>query len=624
MLVGRDAETAAIESLLAAARDGRSGVLVLRGEAGIGKSALLDHALERAEGFTVLRGAGVEVESELAYAALHQLLRPVFDRITQLPDPQAAALRSAFALSDETVHERFRVSLGVLGLLAEVAEERPLLCLIDDAQWLDRASADALLFVARRLEADPLVLLFAARDLDEQPFVAPGLAEHRLAPLDPIDSRALLTTRLGDGVASDVVDWLTGNANGNPLALLELPGSLTNDQLSGSEPLAGTLPQATSVEQVYVERIDRLASETAELLMLAAAEETGARAAIERAAGELGLDIAALAPAESQGLVHVDAERIVFRHPLVRSAIYRSGSFTQRERAHRALAASLSHPGDEDRRAWHLAAAAVGPDEAVADALEQTADRARARSGYAAAAAALERAAELTPEDERCTRRTVAAAHATWRSGRPERANALLQRASPAVTDSRLRADIEHLRGEIELRCGSLLVATDILVQGAVDIAALDAAKALQMLLEAREAAGWAGDATRTAAAATRVAELPLPDDPAGRFPRRPRRRRRADLRGRHRRRHAARRGRHPPRRRIRRPDVARVGVCRRPCARRRGARGGADAPGGLARADVGRGRHAHVRPPRRRADGHPRRTLRDGRSRCRGADARA
>src|SRR5439155_24929393 len=256
MLVGRSAETAVVDRLLEAARQGRSGVLVLRGEAGVGKSALLEHAAAQADGFTILRGVGVEVESELAYAALHQILRPVVDRIERLPEPQAAGLRAAFALSDETVDDRFRVSLGVLGLLAEVAEERPLLCLVDDAQWLDQASADALAFAARRLVAERLVILFAARDDVERPFQTPRLDELRPSGLSPTDARTLLVERMGAGIAPEAVDWVLESANGNPLALVELPGALTSAQLMGREPVVGSIPPTTSVEEAYLQRVN--------------------------------------------------------------------------------------------------------------------------------------------------------------------------------------------------------------------------------------------------------------------------------------------------------------------------------------------------------------------------------
>src|SRR5262245_42192439 len=369
MLIGRAAETAAIEGLLANAREGRSGVLVVRGEAGVGKSALLEHAVAKAGGFRILRGVGVEVESELAYAALHQILRPVFDRIDRLPEPQAASLRAAFALSDETVDERFRVSLGVLGLVAEVAEETPLLCVVDDAQWLDQASADALVFVARRLEAETVVLLFAARDDEDRPFVAPGLSELRPPSLSPRDAHLLLAERLGSTVAAGVIDWLVESANGNPLALVELPSNLTPAQLPGHDPLSGRLPPATSVEQVYLERIERLPPSVRKVLVVAAAEETGSRATIERAAAEVGLDVEELEAAEAAGLLRIDAARLEFRHPLVRSAVYRGAGFRDREGAHRAVAAVLDRRVDADRPAWHRAAATVGTDEEGADEL---------------------------------------------------------------------------------------------------------------------------------------------------------------------------------------------------------------------------------------------------------------
>lgn len=408
MLVGRGAETAAISRLLTGARDGHSGVLVIRGEAGVGKSALLDYAAENAEDFTVLRGLGVDGESELAYAALHQILRAAIDRIDRLPDPQAGALKAAFALSSETVDERFRVSLGVLGLLSEVAEETPVLCLVDDAQWLDQASSDALLFAARRLEAEAVVVLFAARDDDHRRFVARGLSELRLSGLTPADSRQLLSEQLGSVVGSGVVEWLLTNANGNPLALMELPGTMTADQLVGQASMTGRLPPATSVEQVYLERVESLPRATQTLLVVAACEETGARATVERAARELGLDMGDLTAAESAGLLRVDAEQLLFRHPLVRTAIYRAARFTERESAHRTLAVASVAEGNADRAAWHLAAATVGTDEGVARELEGTAERARLRSGHAAAASALERAAALSPDPDSRGRRLVA------------------------------------------------------------------------------------------------------------------------------------------------------------------------------------------------------------------------
>jgi DNA-binding CsgD family transcriptional regulator len=509
MLVGRSVETAAIGELLAGARAGRSGVLVLRGEAGIGKSALLEEAARRAEGFTVLRGAGVESESELAYAALHQILRPVLDRIERLPEPQAAALRAAFALSGEAVDERFRVSVGVLGLLSEVAEERPLLCLVDDAQWLDQASADALGFVSRRLEAESLVLLFASREDDERFFAARGLPVLVVTRLGVDESRALLTERLATAVASGVFEWLIDSAGGNPLALVELPETLTVHQLAGQDPLEGRLPPATSVERVYLDRVTALPEPARRLLLLAAAEETGARATVERAGATLDVDFGELTAAETAGLVRVDADRIVFRHPLVRSAVYRGAPFTERELAHRALAEASDAEGSPDRAAWHRAAATVGVDEDVAAQLESTAERARLRGGHAAAAAALQRAAELSPETASAARRLVQAATAAWQAGQPERATKLLDRASPILQDPPLRADLDHIRGAIQWRCGSVQEACAILVAGAAEIAPIDPDKSVDMLADAGLAAWDHGDYGRLAEVGAAMAALP-------------------------------------------------------------------------------------------------------------------
>src|SRR5262249_1057973 len=279
------------------------------------------------------------------------------------------------ALPGGPLGERFRVSLGVLGLLAEVAEEEPVLCLVDDAQWLDQASADALLFTARRLVAEPIALVFSARDDPERPVRAPGLADLRPAPLEAAEVRALIRSRSATALAPGAVQWLLESAQGNPLALVELPASLTPAQLAGHDPV-GSVPPTTSVEETYLERVRSLPPPTRDVLLVAAAEVTGDRATIARAAETLGLADDALVHAERRGLVGVGRARVDFRHPLVRSAVYRGSSFLERERAHRALAAALERPDDADRRAWHLAAATVGPDADVADELERTATRA--------------------------------------------------------------------------------------------------------------------------------------------------------------------------------------------------------------------------------------------------------
>jgi len=512
MLVGRSAETEAVDRLLGRARDGHSGVLVVRGEAGIGKSALLEYAADRAGAMTVLRAVGIEAESEFAFAALHQLLRPVLHRIDRVPDPQAHALCSAFALSDEPLEDRFRVSLAALSLLADAAEERPLVCVVDDAQWLDGASADTLVFVARRLEADAIALLFAARDDVLRPFEASGLEELRLQPLAAPEARALLGSRAGSKLSPAAIEWVVDNANGIPLAIVELPQALSAAQQRGEELVSRLLP-AISLEQAYLERVERLPPQLRSLLVIAAAEDTGERATIARAAALQAIDPAGLAEAEEAGLVRVVADRVEFRHPLVRSAVYRGAGFAERERAHLALAAVLDGPTDADRRAWHRAAATIGPDADVADELERTAQRARLRSGYAATAAALERAAELSVDPESEARRLVGSGDAAWHAGQPERATALLERASPIVTNVHVRAQLDLLRGQIEWRCGSLVDAHAIFMAGAARIALVDPAKALEMLFAAGMAAVVIGDFAAVAEAGRRAAALSLPED---------------------------------------------------------------------------------------------------------------
>jgi DNA-binding CsgD family transcriptional regulator len=511
MLQGRRAECAAIDRLLADAANLRSGALVLRGETGIGKSALLGYAADRAaltSRARVLRGWGVESESELAFAALHQIVRPVLDRIQRLPEPQAAALKGAFGLAAAHGDDRFLIALGILGLLAEVAEEGPLVCLVDDVQWLDKPSVDALTFTARRLEAEGIVLLFTAPE-DPHPLASAGLPELRLGGLDPEAAAALLTEGSPTWVAPEVRDRLVETTQGNPLALLELPASLSADQLAGREPLPDPLPVSDVLERAFLGRVRRLAPPAQTLLLVAAAEETGELAVISRSARSLGLGAGALAAAQAAGLVRVAEGRVWFRHPLVRSAVYRGATFSQRQAVHQAIAAAL--PGGEhaDRRAWHRAAAVIEPDEEVADELERSAERARRRSGYAAAARALERSAELTSGEELRGRRLGAAADAAWLAGQPDQARALLDRAAGDALEPRQRAARAHLRGVIELRCGVPADAFTVLAAGAAEVAPADPAKALAMLLAAREAASYAGDTSLTIEAGRRAAELP-------------------------------------------------------------------------------------------------------------------
>jgi DNA-binding CsgD family transcriptional regulator len=487
MLYGRRAERARIATLLTGARQGRSGVLVVRGPAGVGKRALLREAAEQANDFQLLHGAGVESEVELPFAALHQLLRPVLDRLDRLPAPQASALRGAFGLVDSQPN-RFLIELGVLGLLAEVAQERPLLCQVADAQWLDRASADALAFVARRLKAEPVVLLLAAGDDSRRQFHAPGLPELRLGGLDREAAGHLLEAQVGK-LAAPVRDRLIEETEGNPLALEELPSRLTGGQLSGREPLPARLPLSTQLERAFLERVLALPAATQMLLLVAAAEDAGELATMLAAGVVLAVAPEALEPAERAGLVQVAGQRLRFRHSLVRSAIYQGATFTARQTAHQALITVLQGEPNADRRAWHLAAATLGPDEGVAMALEGSAERARRRGGPTAAAAALERAAAFTPRTGPRIRRLVSAADYLWEAGYGERAQALLDLVEPQAADPTVRGAIAHVRGAIELACGTPGSACTLLVDGARLLLESQPKRATEMLVLATWAA---------------------------------------------------------------------------------------------------------------------------------------
>ncbi|MEU8399341.1 AAA family ATPase [Nonomuraea sp. NPDC048892] len=549
MLHGREWECGIIAQLLDGARDRRSGVLVLRGEAGVGKSALLDFAASRADGMRVLRGGGVESESELPYAAAHQLLRPVADRLAAVPAGQAAALRGAFGLGPPVEGDRFLVSVAVLSLLSEVAEDGPLLCLVDDAHWLDGPSADALAFVARRLEAEGVALLFAVRDdtISPHPLTgapdsltwpshplagspgpssgfgirtgasrsAAGLPELRLRGLEPEAARALLAERTSVALAPEVAALLVDSTAGNPLALLELPGSLSAEQLAGVRPLPERLPVGEVVEQIFLDRVRRLAPAAQTLLLVAAAEESGDIGLVLRAAQELRVAPDALDEAEAAGLLRVEGDIMAFRHPLVRSAVYRGATFLQRRAVQQALAAVLDGNGDADRRAWHLAAAVTGQDEAAAAELEQSARRATRRGGHAAAASAFHRAAALTTEAESRGRLLTQAAEAAWLGGQPDRARSLLDEAAAYASEPLLRAQGEHLRGAIEGLCGRPDVAYATLVAGSEPITELDPIQAAVMLTEAGRLAWTAADLPKLAEAGRRLSSL-LPANAPG------------------------------------------------------------------------------------------------------------
>ena len=491
MLLGRAAEQRKLDELLGSARRGRSAVLVLRGEPGIGKTALLDYAAQRARDMTVLHSAGVELEHELAFAGLHQLLRPCLRLLDRLPEPQAAALRGAFGLSFDRVDNPFLVSLAVLGLLGEACEERPLLCLIDDAQWLDLASQEALIFAARRLEAEPIAMLAAVRAGEASRLDAARLPELELRRLEDQPARALLERRLDRPAAAEVVEMLVAAAQGNPLALLELPAGLSARQLEGSEPILGPLPARGAVEQAFRERIAQLPESVRRALLLAAADERGDRPTIERACERCGLSVADLEPAAAVGLVQVNGA-VVFRHPLVRSAVYRAATLGERRTAHQALAAVLDDPVS---RAWHRALVTEGADEAVAAELEAAGELAAARGAQATATAAFERAAELSEHEAGRGHRLRRAAQTALDSGRLKAALTLVERARPVAVDPVDVAELEGVRATVSFRRGSPPETFELLRRLATGLAEPAPDLALQMvtfMVHAADQGAWA------------------------------------------------------------------------------------------------------------------------------------
>ncbi|WP_244975455.1 helix-turn-helix transcriptional regulator [Mycobacterium kubicae] len=481
-LRGRRAECTTLERLTSLAQSGQSQVLVLRGEAGIGKTALLDFLSERTSGFRMSRVAGVESEMELAFAALQQLCAPLLDCIARLPDPQRDALDIAFGRRAGPAPDRFLVGLAVLSLISAAAERHPLIFLVDDAQWIDRVSAQTLAFVARRLVAEPVAMIFAVRDgLDDE---LAGLAELRVSGLAAGDARALLDSVILGRLDSQVRERIVAETRGNPLALLELPKGLTVEELAGGFGRPDARPLTGQIEQTFVRRIQALSSPTQQLLLTAAAEPVGDAALLMRAAATLGLPPDAAAGAEAAGLIEVGT-RVRFRHPLVRSAAYRAAGLMERRRAHRALAEATDGDADPDRRAWHLALASSGPDESVAERLERSAQRAQARGGVAAAAAFLERATALTGDPVRRGARALAAAQAKRAAAAFDAAEELLTIADSAVLDELQRARLVQLRAQIAFarsRSGD----SDAPTVSDAAVGLLDAAKRLETLDDAQ------------------------------------------------------------------------------------------------------------------------------------------
>jgi DNA-binding CsgD family transcriptional regulator len=520
-LTDRRNERDALDRLLDAVRGGQSRALVVRGDPGVGKTVLLDYLAGRARGCRVARAVGVQTEMELAFAGLHQLCAPMLDHVDHLPVPQRDALRTAFGLAAGPPPDRFLVGLAVLSLLSEVAGERPLICLVDDEQWLDQASAQALGFVARRLAADPVGLVFAAREADAN---LAGLPELEVGGLGEGDARALLEEALAGPIDARVRDQIVAETQGNPLALLELPRGLSPTELAGGFGLPGAAPLSERIAESYRRQLEALPAQSRRLLLLAAAEPYGDLALVWRAAGRLGIPIQAATPAVDAGLVEFGA-RVRFRHPLLRSASYRAGSVADRQAVHGALAEATDPEVAPERRAWHRAQATTGPDEEVAAELERSAGRAQARGGLAAAAAFLERSALLTADPARRADRTLAAAQAHLQAGAFGTALELLAEAEESGSgplDELQSARADLLRGEIVFASGLGSDAPPLLLKAARQLELLDVGLARETYLTAWMAAMFAGrlagagdllEVSRAAQAVPASADPPHPAD---------------------------------------------------------------------------------------------------------------
>ncbi len=447
VLLGRAGEREALDRLLENVRGGQSAVRVIRGEAGVGKTALLHHCARQASGFRVARVAGVESEMELPFAALHQLCAPMLDRLDALPEPQQAALCVALGLASGAAPDRFLVALAALSLLAEVAAERPLLCVVDDAQWLDAASAQVLGFVARRVLAESVAIVFAVRDPTDERELA-GLPELMLAGLPEREARALLATVIPGRLDERVRDRFVAETRGNPLAILELPRALAVTPSPGGFGLDGAYALPGRIEESFLRRLEALPEEARLLLLVAAAEPLDDPLLVWRASEQLGIGFSAATADATEGLLAI-GERVTFRHPLVRSAVYRSATLQERQAVHRALAEATDPQVDPDRRAWHVAQASTAPEERVAMELERSAARAQARGGLGAAAAFLERAATLSPDPSRRATRLLAAASAKRDAGALDAASRLLGAVDSEVLDELGRGRVEMLHGQI-------------------------------------------------------------------------------------------------------------------------------------------------------------------------------
>src|SRR3954471_19663693 len=487
-LRGRANECALLDDLVWAIRRGESRSLVLRGEAGIGKTALLEYLIASAPDATVVRAVGVQSDMELAFASLHQLCGPLLDRLEGLPAPQQRAMEIVFGLTAGEASDRFLVGLAVLSLFSEVAEQGPLLCVVDDAQWLDHASALTLAFVARRLLADPVAIVFAAREPGEELL---HVSELEVGGVRNGDARALLNSAVRFKLDERVRDRIIAETRGNPLALLELPRGLTARQLAGGFGLVEAQGLQGQIEESFVRRVETLSDDARRVLLVAAAEPVGDPLLLLAASERLGIAVSAVV-AETDGLLAV-GERVTFRHPLVRSAVYGAATREQRREVHLALAEATDGSVDPDRRAWHLATASAGPDEPVAAALEQSAGRAQARGGLAAAAAFLHRSGVLSGDREQRVRRALAAAQASLHAGIFEGGLELLALAEASTPDDLQQAQVEWLRGQIAFASSLGSAAPPLLLHAAQRLERLDPDLARETYLDAGGAAMFPG-----------------------------------------------------------------------------------------------------------------------------------
>jgi len=488
-LIDRQAERGVLEGLLEAIRAGESRALVVSGEAGVGKTALLEYLSQQASGCRLARAAGVQSEMELPFAGLHQLCAPMLDNLPHLPRPQREALRTAFGISAGSAPDRFLVGLAVLSLLSDAAEQQPLVCVVDDEQWLDRASAHVLGFVARRLVAESVGLIFAARVPSSELM---GLPELAVEGLSESDARALLDAALAGPVDSPVLDRIVAETRGNPLALLELSRAVSPRQVAGGFWLPGAVRLSGGIEEHFRQRIEALPTTTRRLLLIAAAEPVGDPALLWRAAAQMEIDAAAAVPAVEANLVEVGS-RVRFRHPLVRSVVYGSALPQERREVHAALGDATDLQRDADRRAWHRANAAPGPDEEVAEELERSAGRARARGGLAAAAAFLERATVLSVGSPRRTERALAAASAKIKAGEFAAARDLLSVAESGSPDDFQQARIDLMEAELALLTNRGSDAPSLLLKAARRLESIDADLSRATYLQALSSGYFAG-----------------------------------------------------------------------------------------------------------------------------------